>query len=307
MLTLSGLRAFVAVIETQSFTRAATQLNATQSGISQQIARLERNLGVPLILRDTGGAVTTPAGKKLYQLSVRIIRDLAETETAIRNFDQGISGSIRLGLMPAMTRSLSGPVQRRFMTDHPNVNVIVKELVSSDLIKEVAAGRIDLGIVPTFNAPDAIRVYPVGNTPEVLVHSGQRHKDHMKAVNLAELPPLRIILQSSGNIRRETILAHLKSAGVEIVEILDLDSMFGTLEFVKNSNYVTILPSIMMNSEIENAELCVRPIYRSNLDLELIAIEPSSREQSLIAPILRDGFSQTIADFNYKLINYRQS
>ncbi len=307
MLTLSGLRAFVAVIETQSFTRAAIQLNATQSGISQQIARLERNLGVPLILRDTKGAVTTPAGKKLYQHSVRIIRDLAETETAIRNFDQGISGSIRLGLMPAMTRSLSGPVQRRFMTDHPNVNVIVKELVSSDLIKEVAAGRIDLGIVPTFNAPDAIRVYPVGNTPEVLVHSGRGHEDHMKAVNLAELPPLRIILQSSGNIRRETILAHLKSAGVEIVEILDLDSMFGTLEFVKNSTFVTILPSIMMNSEIENAELCVRPIYRSNLDLELIAIEPSSREQSLIAPILRDGFSQTIADFNYKLINYRQS
>lgn len=307
MLTLSGLRAFVAVIETQSFTRAAIQLNATQSGISQQIARLERNLGVPLILRDTKGAVTTPAGKKLYQHSVRIIRDLAETETAIRNFDQGISGSIRLGLMPAMTRSLSGPVQRRFMTDHPNVNVIVKELVSSDLIKEVAAGRIDLGIVPTFNAPDAIRVYPVGNTPEVLVHSGRGHEDHMKAVNLAELPPLRIILQSSGNIRRETILAHLKSAAVEIVEILDLDSMFGTLEFVKNSNFVTILPSIMMNSEIENAELCVRPIYRSNLDLELIAIEPSSREQSLIAPILRDGFSQTIADFNYKLINYRQN
>lgn len=307
MLTLSGLRAFVAVIETQSFTRAAIQLNATQSGISQQIARLERNLGVPLILRDTKGAVTTPAGKKLYQHSVRIIRDLAETETAIRNFDQGISGSIRLGLMPAMTRSLSGPVQRRFMTDHPNVNVIVKELVSSDLIKEVAAGRIDLGIVPTFNAPDAIRVYPVGNTPEVLVHSGRGHEDHMKAVNLAELPPLRIILQSSGNIRRETILAHLKSAAVEIVEILDLDSMFGTLEFVRNSNFVTILPSIMMNSEIENAELCVRPIYRSNLDLELIAIEPSSREQSLIAPILRDGFSQTIADFNYKLINYRQN
>ena len=116
-----------------------------------------------------------------------------------------------------------------------------------------------------------------------------------------------MILQSAGNIRRESILARLKAAKVEIIELLDLDSMFGTLEFVENSDFVTILPAIMMTSEIENAELCVRPIRRPKLDLELIAIEPSSREQSLIAPLLRDGFSQQIADFNRELDEHCKS
>lgn len=301
MLTLPSMRAFVAVVETQSFTAAAARLNATQSGVSQQIARLERNLGIALLARSPGGAVPTPAGQQLYQRSVQIMRDLAEAETTVKSFDHGVSGSIRLGLMPAMTRSLSGPVQRRFMADHPNVQVVVTELIGSDLIDEVAAGRIDLGIVPTFNAPDAIRVHPVGSTSEVLVQHGRNRKDHMRSIRLTELRPLRLILQSAGNIRREAILARLKAAKVEIVELLDLESMFGTLEFVENSDFVTILPAIMMTPEIENAKLCVRPIRKPKLDLELIAIEPSSREQSLIAPLLRDGFSQQIADFNREL------
>lgn len=301
MLTLPSMRAFVAVVETQSFTAAAARLNATQSGVSQQIARLERSFGIELIARSPQGAIPTPAGRHLYQRAVQIIRDLAATETALRSFDHGVSGLIRLGLMPAMTRSLAGPVQRRFMADHPNVRVTVTEHVSSHLIKEVSAGRIDLGIVPAFNAPDAISVWPVGRSSEVLVHRGTNHKDHMKAIDLVDLPPLRLILQSAGNIRRETILAQIKAAQITILELLDLDSMFGTLEFIEHSDFVTILPAIMMIPEIENRSLCVRPIRKPSIDLELIAIEPSSREQSLIAPLLRERFSSQIADFNRDL------
>ena len=301
MLTVPGMRVFVAVVETRSFTAAAARLNATQSGVSQQISRLERGLGIDLLVRSQHGAVPTPAGRQLYQRCVQIIRDLDETESAIRGFDHGFSGAIHLGMMPALTRSFAGPVQRRFMTDHPNVRIMVTERVSSDLIEEVSAGRIDLGIVPAFNAPDAINVSKIGSTREVLVQRGCNSDDHMRAISLADLPPLRLILQSAGNIRRETILSQLKAEGVPIAEILDLDSMLGTLEFIANSDFVTILPAIMMAPEIEDASLCVRPIRQPKLNLKLIAIEPSSREQSLIAPMLRDGFSRQIADFNRAL------
>lgn len=301
MLTLSGMRAFVAVVETGSFTAAAARQNATQSGVSQQISRLEARLGIELLTRGPQGAVPTPAGKHLYQRAVQIMRDLAATESGLTNFERGVAGSIRLGLMPALTRSISGPVQRRFMAEHPNVRVVVTERVSSDLIEAVAAGRIDLGIVPAFDAPDTIRVTAVGSTSEVLVHRGRNHPNHMRALHTFDMTPLRLILQSAGNIRREAVLSKLRAARVEIVDLLDLDSMFGTLEFVASGDYVTVLPAIMMAPEIDSRELCLRPIREPAMELEMVAIEPSSRGESLIAPLLIELFKAELDAFNRRL------
>jgi LysR family transcriptional regulator, nitrogen assimilation regulatory protein len=298
VLTPANMRAFAAVVEESTFTAAAARLNATQSGISQQVARLERSLGVSLLVRNPQGVIPTPAGRQLYRRCIKILRDMAAAEDALRNYRHGVSGSIRIGLMPAMTRSLSGPVQRRLMVAHPNVRINLTELVSSDLIDEVTAGRIDFGIVPAFNAPDAIRIAPIGSTREVLVHRGNNHKDHMREVALTELPALRLILQSAGNIRREAILARLKADNVEVVDLLDLDSMFGTLEFIENSDYATILPAIMLAPEIENARLCVRPIRSPPLYLDLIAIEPASRVGSPIAQLLATGFNERVVELN---------
>ena len=106
-----------------------------------------------------------------------------------------------------------------------------------------------------------------------------------------------------GNISRARRLIFLcQDCLVDIAVMGD-----GTLEFVANSDFMTILPAIMMTPEIENAELCVRPIRKPKVDLELISIEPGSRDQSLIAPLLRDGFSQQIADFNCDLDEHCKS
>jgi LysR family nitrogen assimilation transcriptional regulator len=298
MLTPANLRAFTAVVEEGTFTAAAERLHATQSGVSQQVAKLERHLGVALLVRGGQRASATPAGRQLYLRAIAILRELRATETALAAFNRGISGSISVGLMPAMTPCVSGPLQRRFMAEHPNVRIELTERISSHLIDAVTAGQIDFAIVPAFNAPDAIRCRPIGTTPEVLVHRGRRHAQHMRWVTPAELSPVRIILQPAGNLRRERILTSLRAEQVEIVETLDLDSTLGTLEFVANSDFAAILPAMTMGPEIRDKRLCVRPIRSHSLRLDLIAIEPSRREPSPIAALLAAAFADSIAQVN---------
>jgi LysR family nitrogen assimilation transcriptional regulator len=298
MLTPANLRAFTAVVEEGTFTAAAERLNATQPGVSQQVGKLERHLGVSLLVRGSQRASPTPAGRQLYMRAIAILRDLHATETALKAFDHGIAGSIAVGLMPAMTRCLSGPLQRTFMKDHPNVRIELTERISSDLIAAVTAGQIDFAIVPAFNAPDAIRCRPIGTTGEVLVQRGPRHASHMRRVTLAELAPIRLILQPAGNLRRERILTSLKAEQVELLETLDLDSTLGTLEFVEHSDFAAILPAMTMMPEIRNQALCVRPIRSNSLRLDLIAIEPSRRERSPIAALLAAAFADGIRQVN---------
>ena len=295
MLSLANMRALVAVVEEGSFTRAAERLGATQSGVSQQIAKLERGLAVVLLERGPDGVAATPAGRELYRRSVAVLDETARATAEALSYRGSLTGSIRLGLMPALTRSLMGPVVRRFMAAHPNITITALEAVSSDLIEQVKSDRLDVAIVPVFDAPPSLRCRPVGRSREVLVSRGRRHPKHMRPVSLAGLGSLKLILQSAGNMRRERILRHLRGQGVEIAALMDLDSMFGTLEFVAASDYATILPAIMVVPEIDSRSLCVRPIKDEGFILDMMAIESKKRIQTAGPAALVEAFVDALA------------
>ena len=156
MLSTSNLKTFIAVVETASFTTAAVRLHATQSGVSQQIAKLEEQLDVQLIDRTVNGASPTPAGKRLYEKALMIIDLLVQAESEARAFRKGLEGSVHIGLMPALTRVIAGPVHRRVIKNHPNLAIQITEQVSTDLIQSVLKGDIEFAIVPMFEAPESI-------------------------------------------------------------------------------------------------------------------------------------------------------
>lgn len=296
MLSLAAMQALVAVIEEGSFTRAAERLAATQSGVSQRIARLERSLDVVLLLRAPAGVMPTSAGQALYRKCLAILDDAARAEAAVRSYAGSLSGTIRLGLMPALTRSLMGPVLRRYTARHPNVTINAVEAVSTDLIERVKLEELDVAIVPVFDAPPGLRCRAVGSSPEVLVGRGHRHPLHMKPVLLAKLGSMKLILQSAGNMRRERILGHLRARGIEISSLMNLDSMFGTLEYVEASDYMTVLPEIMMIPEIEHGSLCVRPIKDQGFTLDMMAIQPARHPRSPSIAALIGGFQAALED-----------
>src|SRR2546425_11506197 len=72
-ISLRQVRAVIAVCEEGSFTRAAERENATQSGISQHVAAVERELGGKLFVRSTGGGIPTPAGVQYYRRCVEAV------------------------------------------------------------------------------------------------------------------------------------------------------------------------------------------------------------------------------------------
>lgn len=297
MLSVERMRVFAAVFEEGSFTAAAERLNATQSGVSQQIARLERALGAQLLERGARGAVATPAGRQLYARSIALLREISAVERGISALGKGATGSVTLGAMPALTRSIAGPVLRRYLAANPNVTVNLVERSSAELIEEVVSDRLDAALVPVFDAPPSLRCRLLGRTREVLIaRAGAAHL-HMRPVDVGTVTPMRLILQSEGTIRRRQVLAYLRSRGVELDALMDMDSMFGTLEFVQNSDFTTIVPAVMVAPEIDGGALCVRPLERDGLALEVMAVAPSRRELSPIVTEILDLFEGAVAEF----------
>jgi DNA-binding transcriptional LysR family regulator len=81
---LLAMRAFVRVVDTDSFSRAADQLGMPRSTVSKLVTDLERHLGTTLLHRTTRSLAVTPEGKEYYQYAVRLIADLDLADTIVR-------------------------------------------------------------------------------------------------------------------------------------------------------------------------------------------------------------------------------
>jgi len=147
MFELSQLRCFVAAAEELHFGRAAQRLNMTQPPLSRQIQLLERILGVLLLERTSRVVKLTPAGRVFLLEARRIIR-LAESATlATRRVAQGNAGRIAIGFTAASSYSFIPQIVAMAREQLPNIELELREMVTSDQVEGLLTGLIDIGFV----------------------------------------------------------------------------------------------------------------------------------------------------------------
>jgi DNA-binding transcriptional LysR family regulator len=275
--SLRSIRVFVATYEERSFTLAAKREHATQSGVSQHIRKLEERLGSRLFSRDRGRVVPTPAGDAYYGRCVELLRLAHSADTAVGRFGAGLTGEIFIGLMPTMTRSALAPALSRFIEAHPNVAVRIVEAYSAVLTQQVRSGELDFAVVPALASTPGLSSRHFLRTIEVLVSRRASRLKHLEPVRLKDLGPRSYVVPGQQNTRRGSIEIYLASNGVRYDRLLELDAMLGTLDFVARSDWLTILPGIMMASDISQKSVTINPIVDPVFVLDLVLIEPSRR------------------------------
>jgi LysR family nitrogen assimilation transcriptional regulator len=283
--SLRDIRLFVAVYEERSFTAAALRENATQSGVSQHIRKIEARFGVKLFARGSSAVVPTPAGDSYYRHCIDVLRSNEAATRALMGFSGGLEGEITVGLMPTMTRCAVAPALAKFMDAHPNVMVRIVEAYSAVLTQQVRGGELDFAVVPAFADAVGLKSRLLARTPEVLVSSGHLDLPHMAAVRLADLGPLKFVLPSGQNTRRRNLETYFSSNNVHVGRVLELDAMLGTLDLVSNTDWVTVLPGVMMANDIDSRHYAINPLGRPSLKTDLVLIEPARQPLSPAAEI----------------------
>jgi DNA-binding transcriptional LysR family regulator len=147
MFELSQLRCFVAAAEELHFGRAAERLHMTQPPLSRQIQLLERTLGVRLLERTSRIVRLTPAGRRFLPEAQRILR-LAESATvATRRIASGEAGSVTIGFTAAAGYSFLPQLITAARSRLPDVDLVLREMVTADQTEALASQRIDVGLL----------------------------------------------------------------------------------------------------------------------------------------------------------------
>lgn len=289
---LREARVFVAAYEERSFTAAALRENLTQSGVSQRIRQLEERLGARLLTRDSATAWATPAGDAYYQACLEVIRVHERAERMVRAFAGSLEGQLVVGLMPTMTRGILAPALQRFMERHPNVAVRVVEGYSAELAERVRDGELAFAIVPASAHVPGIRSRFFASTPELVVSAHSRGLPHLGPVRLSEYGPLRIVVPAARNARRDRIEAYLAATGVPVERRVELDSMFGTLDFVATSDWIAIVPGIMLVADLDRGVHGISTLAQPPMTLDLALIESARGTMTPAAEAFLEALAQ---------------
>jgi len=292
---LRQVRAVIAVCEEGSFTRAAERENATQSGISQHVAAVERALKVKLFERTAGGVTPTPAGLRYYKRCVEAVGTLEQAAEEARSLAGEVTGDLRIGLMPTFTRAVLAPVLDDFVPRCPEVRLHIVEGYSNLLTEMVLDDELDFAVVPAFEGTIGLKSRLLVRDREMLISGPRRGLPELTPVRLAECKPLKIVIPGPDNIRRRNLDTYFQTHGVEIEAMLEMDAMIGTLEFVARSDWATILPSVISVNDIGRGELIVNPIVSPELHAEFVVIQPTRRTLSTQARLFLERFEREVA------------
>jgi len=294
-IALRQVRAVIAVCEEGSFTRAAERENATQSGISQHVATVERALGVKLFERSARGIVPTPAGLRYYKSCVEAVGRLEDANEAARRLGGLVAGDLRIGLMPTFTRAVLAPTLDDFVPRYPDVRLHVFEGYSGVLTEMVLADELDFAVVPAFEGRVGLKPRLLVRDREMLLSGAKRGLKPLAPVRLADCVPLKIVVPGPDNVRRRNLETYFQTHGVEIAALLEMDAMIGTLEFVARSDWVTVLPSLISVNDIGKGDLVVNPIADPPLHAEFVVIQPARRTLSVPARLFLERFDAEVA------------
>ena len=249
MAELRQLRYFVAVARHRHFTRAAEELFVAQPALSQQIRKLERELGVTLFDRGHHSVTLTAPGAALFARAEAILNEVEVSLDEARSFTGQVTGKVRLGGWQSMEIGLPG-LLASFRAAYPGVDVAVSEMVSDEMIVNVRNGTLDAAMIvhrPRLAHSD-LEVEPF-ITERFAVAVGPEHAlARRRRIRLDELAEEPFITHHPGSAVRELILEACSAAGFSPRVTLETGEMSAARAYVAAGLGITILPVSSLRS-----------------------------------------------------------
>lgn len=238
-LDLDLLRAFVAVAETGSFTRAGARLARTQSAISLQIQRLETQLDVSLFIRDPRRVSPTHQGEALLPQARKLLRLNDEIVAGI--VEHNLEGEVRLGAPEDFATAHLPGILGDFVHAYPHVNLSVTCDLTLHLIEAMAQGELDLALIKREPLGPSVGT-PVWHEPLVWVAADQEL--------LASHPTLPLIAAPAPCVYRKRAINALDAANRPWRMAYTSPSLAGQHAALRAGLGITVLPRDMVPDDL---------------------------------------------------------
>src|SRR6202171_3957564 len=246
---LHQLRYFCAVAETNSFSRAAEQSHVSQPSLSQQIMKLEDELGARLIDRLGRSVRLTELGKTFLPRARAVLRELEAAKGDVVEQKESVGGSITVGVIPTVAPYLLPLQLSSFSRKYPQAQLTVVEEITPILLERLRAGSIDVAVLALPIRGHEFETFPL-LTERLFAALPKTHKyAKSSSLSLKELRPEPFLLLRDGHCFRDTAVAACDRARLHPQIVFESGQFSSILSMVGAGMGVSIVPEMAIDKK----------------------------------------------------------
>jgi LysR family hydrogen peroxide-inducible transcriptional activator len=248
-MTLVQLEYIVALDTYRSFGIAAEKCFVTQPTMSMQVQKLEEELGVKLFDRSKQPISPTDIGSEILEQARTILKESYKLKELISNQRTVISGELRIGIIPTMAPYLMPQIISSFMKKYPEVQLVIWEYMTDQIVSELKNGLLDCGILSTPLEDKSLQESPLFYESFVAYLSKSSPLTSKKTLHASDIDLDDLWLLNEGHCMRNQILNicnRKKSTEVRAFEY-NTDSVETLKRMVEMNKGITLLPELSIS------------------------------------------------------------
>jgi DNA-binding transcriptional LysR family regulator len=279
MLSVQRLRVLREVIGQGSFSEAASALNYTQSAVSQAIATLEAEAGVPLLERDRRGVRPTTAGERLNEHAGRILTQLDAAEAELGAIAGIEGGELRLASFPTAGATLMPLAIAAFRSAYPKVALSLVEGEPEELTPRLRDGEFDLGLIFEFEGTgelgSGLRSAPLFPDPMRLALPKGHRLARKQRVELEDLSKESWVQTTEATACARHVVRICRAAGFEPQVSFESDDYLTVQGLVAAGVGVALIPQLALSQTV-SYDIAVRELHPAGPVRHVVAATPGA-------------------------------
>ncbi|MCO4838029.1 MAG: LysR family transcriptional regulator [Oceanospirillaceae bacterium] len=258
-----ALKAFLAVAEQGSFSRAADELFLTQPAVSKRIVKLENQLNIRLFDRIGRNVSLTVAGQHLLPKAKSILEAMDDTKDELTNLSGRVGGRLRIATSHHISlHRLPSPLAK-FIALYPNVELDIQFAESEVIYEGILQGRWQLGIITLNPEPHAqLEQKSIWQDTMQFVAAPQHPLSQQKTVGLSQLSSFPALLSKTNTFTRSIVEGNFASQNLALNVAMSTNHLDTIRMMVSIGMGWSILPHTLINSQIKIIDTQAKPIIR---------------------------------------------
>lgn len=255
------LRNFLMIGRCASITEAADRLGIAQPSLSQQLLRLEDEVGAKLFQRTSRGVAMTDAGRMLQEHAATILLSMSRAREEVQAAEHVPQGEVTIGLPASASLILGVPLLKAAMEQFPQVNLRLREGMSATLRRSLGEGRLDLAVLYDTEGARHLSSKVIARETLLFVGPAGKFGDRdsfgisTELVDVNDFRQHKLILPSLTHGLRKLIEGRLHIGQISTSVRLELDSLTHTKTLVAAGFGYTLLPHAAITHELARGEL----------------------------------------------------
>lgn len=255
ILDTTKLRTFVTIAEEKNFSRAAYRLNLTQPTASQQIASLEKTLGVKLIDRLPRTLRLTPAGENLLEYGYKILSLCDDAIGSTLEKAGKTRRTLRLGVGHTLAIYVLPNLMHQLQQLEPSINIHIQSGNTADLLVATAEGQVELALVGSPAIHSKLQITPFMDDELIVIASPQDEWQNLTQVSLAQVKSRTLITRKQGSALHASVSKLLGAAHLTHDNVITLDETEAIKRSVEAGLGIALIQGIAVERELAQKTL----------------------------------------------------